>query len=87
MGKHNMVPPSHSVPVGHGGLSVQYVSAWMKLAAHTKWKLEVTDGAVELMCIGEVVGYFVDGLCVGFVLGYIEIDGGLVCLVGLDVGG
>ena len=82
-----MVPPSHSVPVGHGQLSVQYVSASTKLTAHTERKLEVRDGAVEFMCIGEVVGYFVDGLCAGFVLGDIEIDGGLVCLVGLDVGG
>ena len=81
------MPPSHSVPVGHAGLTAQCVSASTWLAAHTKRKLEVAGGIVGLMCNGDAVGYFDDGLCDGLVFGDVEIDGGFVCLVGLDVGG
>jgi len=48
-----MLPPTHSVPVGQSGLSVQCVRASIKLAAQTNRKSETT---IELwLCDGSAL--------------------------------
>ena len=49
-----MLPPTHSVPVGQSGLSVQCVRASIKLAAQTNRKSEMTVGL--WFCDGSALG-------------------------------